>query len=452
MDAERIDIEKSVLEKQSQPIQYELSFDENVLWVRFYYLSQRTSQWYRILIVCSEFPNRIPQVSISGVPDQTLDDFYHKEFSNWSSNWSLHKMYCLCVDLIDHLEPNTCSSSVTAPIYAISPHRVGTDGFGVCTLVGFYECPLNCKLCINPKSRVIPSDVKQSTPFDVYNTVRHDDILFRATTGGVTFGGGEPCLYSKFIEQFSLHCSPKWKLRIETSLNVPTKNILSLLSTVDEWLVDIKILGKDKYLSYSGKSNNLVFDNLKTLLRVGIQKKVIIRIPIIDGFCDRNEANQTQEIIKKMGFENVQIYTYHNPSEIKVNRKSDCEAVRFVRNEIARLNDITISDTKCPSKTCDRGTCEVCENILNVIKQQLSQRNNSQPIYVDSILPDYVGVPNKLIENHEYDCQFQLSDLVFDPVEGEFKSCNPNRFGFGMEDCHNEVEIITEMIRLGGFA
>ena len=34
-------------------------------------------------------------------------------------------------------------------IMTISRHRMGTDGEGVTTLVGFYGCPLNCKYCAN---------------------------------------------------------------------------------------------------------------------------------------------------------------------------------------------------------------------------------------------------------------------------------------------------------------
>ena len=34
-------------------------------------------------------------------------------------------------------------------IMSISRLRMGTDGKGVTTLVGFYGCPLDCKYCIN---------------------------------------------------------------------------------------------------------------------------------------------------------------------------------------------------------------------------------------------------------------------------------------------------------------
>ena len=36
------------------------------------------------------------------------------------------------------------------PIFAISRHRIATDGKGVTTLVAMHGCPLSCRYCINP--------------------------------------------------------------------------------------------------------------------------------------------------------------------------------------------------------------------------------------------------------------------------------------------------------------
>ena len=89
-----------------------------------------------------------------------------------------------------------------APIYAIDRHRLATDGKGVTTLVAFHKCLLKCKYCINPQTWQIDKISKKMTAKELYDEVKKDNLYFLATGGGITFGGGEPCLHSDFIKQF----------------------------------------------------------------------------------------------------------------------------------------------------------------------------------------------------------------------------------------------------------
>ncbi len=75
-------------------------------------------------------------------------------------------------------------------LIGISRHRIGVDGEGVTTLVAYHRCPLRCQYCLNPKA-LSPNGVwKRYTPEELYNHVKQDDLYFRATGGGMTFGGG----------------------------------------------------------------------------------------------------------------------------------------------------------------------------------------------------------------------------------------------------------------------
>ena len=299
---------------------------------------------------------------------------------------------------------------VSAPIYAISPHRVCTDGVGVTTLVGLYGCPLRCKLCINPNSQQIPNNARVLTPQQLFDEVKHDDILYRATNGGITFGGGEPCLYPKFIEQFARICSPDWNLRLETSLNVPTENVISLLPIIDEWLVDIKLWDVQKYKDYTGKDNHNVLQNLQYLLP--IKDKVIIRIPLIEGLTDYSGIERVEQELLSIGFVNIQKYCYLKPQNISTNRKKDCITVRNVRQEIAKRYNVAIDDPLCPVENCQNGTCEKCEEILRTLLSKLE---------------------GEVVENGIVDVN-QLSpirEMYFDPSDGEFHAAN--KYGFGLE-------------------
>ena len=76
-------------------------------------------------------------------------------------------------------------------IAAVGRHRLGIDGKGIRTLVVFSGCPLRCKYCINPYTWDATKG-NLYTPQELLNRVSVDSVYFRATSGGITFGGGEP--------------------------------------------------------------------------------------------------------------------------------------------------------------------------------------------------------------------------------------------------------------------
>ncbi len=100
------------------------------------------------------------------------------------------------------------------PLLGLSRLRMQTDGTGVTTLVAGAGCPLSCKWCIN---RRILSEKRAEflSPQELFARVRCDDLYFRATGGGVTFGGGEPLLHAAFLAEFRALC-PDWRLTVET--------------------------------------------------------------------------------------------------------------------------------------------------------------------------------------------------------------------------------------------
>ncbi len=120
-----------------------------------------------------------------------------------------------------------------AKIIGIARHRLSTDGDGVTTLVAFHCCPLSCRYCLNPHSLGDGGRFREYSPEQLYAETRIDELYFLATNGGVTFGGGEPCLRPQFIREFRGLCGPEWQLNLETSLNVPIANVEALLPVVN---------------------------------------------------------------------------------------------------------------------------------------------------------------------------------------------------------------------------
>lgn len=205
------------------------------------------------------------------------------------------------------------SDKCSAPIQAISRLRMGIDGKGITTLVTFYGCPLRCNYCLNPQTLGTAPASSSLTPSELYNRVKKDAIYFLATGGGVTFGGGEPCLRNNFIREFRELCDPAWKIRIETSLNVLPLHVITLMPVVDQWIVDVKSWDESIYHAYTGSRNELVKQNLRVLAAKGMQDKVLIRLPLIPNYNDEQIRQCSLQEIKDLGFDNFDLFTYKTP-------------------------------------------------------------------------------------------------------------------------------------------
>lgn len=197
----------------------------------------------------------------------------------------------------------------TANVLMIDRLRMGTDGDGVTTLVGFYGCPLRCKYCINDRCHTSESD-SAMTSVDLYNRVKIDQLYFKATGGGLTFGGGEPLLNAEFIYEIMELGAKEWHTTIETSLNVPIEKWGCLIDYVDEYIVDVKDMNPTIYRSYTGCDNEVVISNLKELQRQSLSGKVLLRLPLIHGYNEENDRTRSRHKLEEMGFSRFNEFKY----------------------------------------------------------------------------------------------------------------------------------------------
>lgn len=197
-----------------------------------------------------------------------------------------------------------------AKIIGIARHRLSTDGDGVTTLVAFHSCRLRCRYCLNPHSLGNDSSFREYSPEDLYAETSIDELYFIATNGGVTFGGGEPCLRPQFIREFRELCGPAWQLNLETSLNVPSPNIEALLPVVNTLIIDIKDMNPAIYRSYTWQSNDRVLDNLRLIADAGRQSDCIVRIPLIPGYNTDTDREKSHKALEALGFDRFDLFTY----------------------------------------------------------------------------------------------------------------------------------------------
>lgn len=192
-------------------------------------------------------------------------------------------------------------------IMSISRHRMGTDGGGVTTLVGFHGCPLNCKYCINRSCHDESIARAIYTPKELIDTISIDSPYFLMTGGGVTFGGGEPLLHAQYIHEVCSIIDSRWTKTIETSLYADWTKIGILLHDIDFWYVDIKAVDPQIYQSYTGKKNARVLRNLKRLVKhVGVER-ICVRYPLIPDFSSEQNRKNGITTLRSEIHENLRI-------------------------------------------------------------------------------------------------------------------------------------------------
>jgi len=197
-----------------------------------------------------------------------------------------------------------------APFIGINRHRIGVDGEGVTTLAAFHGCPLKCRYCLNSSCLDTYAHVVRHTPESLYQQLLIDDLYFVATGGGVCFGGGEPLLRPEFIRQFHALCADRWKITLETSLNVPMASLQSVAPLVNDFIIDIKDANDSIYTAYTGKSNTQVWENLKWLSENYDREHVIIRVPLIPEYNTEEDTERSVERLQEFGFGKFDRFTY----------------------------------------------------------------------------------------------------------------------------------------------
>lgn len=194
------------------------------------------------------------------------------------------------------------------PLLQLSRLRLLTDGEGITTLVAGAGCPLRCKWCIN-QALLCKSKPRMVSPEELYELVRQDDLYFRATGGGITFGGGESLLHAAFIAAFRALVGEKWRICVETSLQVSQEQLQLALSSVDEFIVDIKDLNPEIYGRYTGGDPTLMLENLRCLLQ-SPGKKIRIRVPLIPDYNTPEDCDHSEAFLRSLGATDIERFSY----------------------------------------------------------------------------------------------------------------------------------------------
>lgn len=199
----------------------------------------------------------------------------------------------------------------------ICRHRIATDGQGVTTLVAFHGCPLRCKYCLNAQCLRADGIWRQMTVQEILDEVTVDDLYFKATNGGITFGGGEPLLRSESIVDFCKLRPREWRIFVETSLNVERRAVEAVAPYIDHFFIDVKDMNQDIYRRYTSLDNCRTTENLRWIAKHANPEKVTIRLPHIPGYNTQADMDKSRKQLETMGFSHFDCFEYVSPHEAR---------------------------------------------------------------------------------------------------------------------------------------
>lgn len=184
-----------------------------------------------------------------------------------------------------------------------------TDGQGITTLIAGAGCPLNCRWCIN-KRLLREATAEAVTAEELLERVKMDDLYFRATGGGITFGGGEPLLHASFMRRFRDICPREWHICAETSLAVSASLVREASSAVDMFFVDCKDMNTEIYQRYTGGDGLLMQKNLRLLLRLAGAERITVRVPRIPEYNSAEDQEKSAEKLRAIGITKIEWFDY----------------------------------------------------------------------------------------------------------------------------------------------
>ncbi len=241
------------------------------------------------------------------------------------------------------------------------------DGPGIRTTVFFKGCPLHCVWCHNPESidpeieigfypsdciqcgdcaKVCPTGAAQiNLPGrlnrtlckrcgkcaevcpghglrqigrhyeidEVLDIVLRDKVYYQTSGGGVTLSGGEPAFHVDYLSRLlrelkanSIHTT------IETSGDFNwAKFETGILDWLDLILFDVKLVDPLLHLKFTGRRNDVIFQNLTHLIKAR-PYSIVPRIPLIPGLTTTQaNLNAISSVLHDMTVKSCSLLPYN---------------------------------------------------------------------------------------------------------------------------------------------
>lgn len=264
------------------------------------------------------------------------------------------------------------------------------DGPGIRTTIFFKGCSLHCPWCANPetinpnceyyydkekcirkgndcvlngkcavlKNKFDNESLKKSCELCLTNAISKygnefsdeqlfeeiiKDKIYYETDGGVTLSGGEPLLQIEKIEKFLKKVKDdNINIAIETSLNIPRKNLEFAFKYVDYYIIDCKILDSEVAQNVLGLNVKRYKENLDLLINNIESNKILVRIPVINNYTNGENIKLICELLNKYNRLNIQIFSGHELARKKYDtlNKRILTNVKVNKKELEKIKEI----------------------------------------------------------------------------------------------------------------
>jgi len=271
------------------------------------------------------------------------------------------------------LEPADEIEETQALVFDIKRFAIN-DGPGIRVTIFLKGCPLSCRWCHNPESistdiqkmysvskcigcgecvKICPVEACELTPegvvtetgicsacglcaevcpakatemsgryesvADLIKVIEDERPFFDQSGGGVTFSGGEPLLYPKFLHEILDACGDlRIHRTVDTSGLASTRTLLETAKRTDLFLYDLKLMDSDKHKDWTGVGNKRILQNLQSLAETGAD--IQIRIPLIKGVnADEQNIEATAQFVMALPGPRklINLLPYHDVAEGK---------------------------------------------------------------------------------------------------------------------------------------
>ncbi len=184
-----------------------------------------------------------------------------------------------------------------------------------------FECN-GCGRCVDVcPSQAVELAGRRVNAAEVIDQVFQDRIFHESSGGGVTFSGGEPLMQPDFLEALLEECRRREAhTAIDTCGYVAPGVMARFAGRADLFLFDFKVMDEERHKRWTGVSNRVILDNLRTLSRS--RSKIVIRIPLVAGVNDDlDNIRRTAEFVRSLGtIGQFSLLPYHGMARDKYHR------------------------------------------------------------------------------------------------------------------------------------
>ncbi len=224
------------------------------------------------------------------------------------------------------------SCGACVPVCPVGIHQMGPDGHFVDRSIDCVGCRACEDACLYNALEICG---EQKTISELMDIVKEDRGFYDVSGGGVTLGGGE-CTAQPEAALSLLQAAKQEGINtaIETCGYCKKETILKLAEFVDLFLFDIKHFDSDRHSELTGVRNEIILDNLATLLEG--RHNVQIRMPMLKGVNDsQEEIENTMEFLLPYkdlkNFKGIDLLPYH---KMGVNKYGQLDMEYAITDEV----------------------------------------------------------------------------------------------------------------------